>query len=210
MERTVHTISQEEGKLLIDFFVVGPEETIKNRKAARNKLIVLLMLDAGLRVGEVAQLKINDLYFTSVPNTNVMVRAAIAKNKRSRVVPSTARLMEAIQKMSDKNWIEWSVLPNQHAFQGKGDHGHITTRQIERIVSTASAKSIGRKIHPHTLRHTFATEVLSIANIKIVQNLLGHSSLATTQIYLHPNSGDLSRTIDKLNMVHEKTEKNSL
>jgi len=71
----------------------------------------------------------------------------------------------------------------------------LTTRQVERIIRTAALKSIGRPVHPHVLRHTFASKLMSVCNERIVQELLGHQSITSTQIYTHPNEDDKKKAI---------------
>ncbi|GAH96402.1 unnamed protein product, partial [marine sediment metagenome] len=56
-----------------------------------------------------------------------------------------------------------------------------------------------REIHPHILRHTFATRLMSKTSMRVVQELLGHKNLSSTQIYTHPNNADLQEAIDSLN-----------
>ncbi|GAH73030.1 unnamed protein product [marine sediment metagenome] len=58
--------------------------------------------------------------------------------------------------------------------------------------------SLGRPVHPHILRHTFASRLMRTTNARIVQELLGHQHLSTTQIYTHPNQDDLKKAIEQL------------
>ena len=74
----------------------------------------------------------------------------------------------------------------------------ITTRQVERIILTASMKALNRPIHPHVLRHTFASRLMKRTNIRVVQQLLGHTSITSTQIYTHPDSDDLQKAINDI------------
>jgi len=85
-----------------------------------------------------------------------------------------------------------------HVFQVPNTNRCITTRQIENIVLAASMKSLGRPLNPHMLRHTFASKLLRVTNIRTVQILLGHSCITSTQIYTHPNEDDKKKAIDAM------------
>ncbi|MFA5876597.1 MAG: tyrosine-type recombinase/integrase, partial [Candidatus Margulisiibacteriota bacterium] len=80
-----------------------------------------------------------------------------------------------------------------------GRHGtRITSRSIERMISLCAKKAgLVKKVTPHTIRHTFATHMLAGgADLKIVQELLGHASLSTTQVYTHITREQMKKTYD--------------
>jgi len=167
-------------------------------KAIRNHTIALLMLDAGLRVGEVVQMRTFDLYFNTEPVTSITIRAAIAKNNRERTIPVSLRLSEAL-KMHYPNIECVFVKPEtSYVFHCRDGRFPLTTRQVERIIRSAAMKSLGRPIHPHVLRHTFASRLMRKTNIRVVQELLGHKHLTSTQVYTHPNSDDLTKAINSI------------
>ncbi|GAJ04418.1 unnamed protein product [marine sediment metagenome] len=74
----------------------------------------------------------------------------------------------------------------------------LTVRQVQRIITFAGKLSMGRNIHPHLLRHTFATRLMRNTSMAVVQQLLGHTNLSSTQIYTHPNGEDRKKAIDSL------------
>jgi len=164
----------------------------------RNRLLILLMLDAGLRVGEVSSLIWSDLTILSLPVKSLILRKATTKTGKSREIPVSLRLQEAIR--------IWLCLTFQvddfprgwPVFRMRRTEVAITTRQIQRIVSDLGLACLHRQIHPHMLRHTFATRLMKVADIRTVQTLLGHESVTSTQIYTHPNTSDQTRAI--LNM----------
>ncbi|KKN02824.1 hypothetical protein LCGC14_1113920 [marine sediment metagenome] len=170
-----------------------------NRKIIRNRLIVLLMLEAGLRVGEVAKIKRGALLFADHFNDAITVAAETAKNNRQRRIPASAKIQEALTDMSDHVWKPDQVPVDGYAFYRTNFTEHITVRQIQRIVEGLSKFAIGREVNPHLLRHTFATKLMRTVNIRVVQELLGHTSITSTQIYTHPNGDDLKKAIDSMN-----------
>ncbi|MBA7532755.1 Tyrosine recombinase XerC [subsurface metagenome] len=180
-------------------YITAPQE----RKCIRNYTIALLMLDAGLRVGEVVHLRISDLLFNSVPVTSIIIRSEIAKNKTERIIPVSERLSNAIKKMLESYWSAADQFVNYWAIGSLNASTHLTTRQVERIIKAAAMKSLGRPIHPHILRHTFGTRIERKAGIRVAQELLGHKNLSSTQIYTHPNQDDLKKAIDSLPAIQE-------
>lgn len=190
------TLEVTECKQLLDR-LLHPEGTdYSTRKSFRNYLLGLLMLETGLRVGEVVGLHVTDLWWAEAPVTTLVVRADLAKGGQERQIPISTKLADAITECHEQ-------LPSLFAggysfvFDRCGSHDkHITTRTAERIISTAAQDVLGRPVHPHVLRHTFASRLLRKTNIRVVQELLGHKHLSSTQIYTHPNGDDLRRAID--------------
>ncbi len=187
MSKSPETLTAEECEKFVNHF-----------NKSRNKLMVLLMLDAGLRVGELVQLEKTDLFRGNLPVAAIRVRAEIAKNHRERIVPCGGRIIESIVKVMQVHWQLPHYEDTGFAFYTKNSDVHITARQVQRIVKQAAEKSIGRAIHPHVLRHTFASRLMRCTNARVVQELLGHKNLATTQIYMHPNHEDLTKAINSM------------
>ncbi len=168
------------------------------RTRYRNYLIVLLMLDTGIRVGELVQLQIRDLWMNEKPVDSLVVRAEIAKGGHERIIPLSTRLAKAISEASATYWPTHANRPMSFAFSTFLSPMPLTTRTIQRLVSFAGETALRRKLTPHMLRHTFATRLMRQTNIRVVQELLGHRRLSSTQIYTHPNHADLKKAIDGL------------
>ena len=193
------TLTDDECQLLLEALLDRDGTPKQQRRGIRNHTIALCMLDAGLRVGEVTRLWVHELWFNGAPVRAIELKADVAEKGCERTVPITDRLSEAIQQMNFSYWIDFLYSRTCRAFYTNNPHKALTTRQIERIIGAAAMKSLGRSINPHVLRHSFATRLMRKTNTRIVQQLLGHKRLSSTQIYMHPDQQDLASAIDTLN-----------
>lgn len=159
---------------------------------------MILMLDAGLRVGEVIRMSSGELYFDSKAVLTLSVTKDIAKGGHARDIPLSRRATYALNRWFVLNpyGIGWSG--NFPGFPAKTHGGIMTTRTVERIISQAAYASTGIVCTPHMLRHTFATRLLKITDIRTVQELLGHKNLSSTQIYTHVNDEDKRIAISRM------------
>lgn len=199
MKTQLKTLTPIECDQLLRYLQQPQNGDVPPRVYHRNYTMALLMLDAGLRVGELIQLRQDQLWYINGPVGSLIIEKLQAKNKRERTVPVTSRLHDAIEQMH-RQWWSFDAIPGvRSAFYRSNCQYPLTTRQVQRIIKAAGAASIGREIHPHILRHTFATRLMRITSMPVVQGLLGHSNLASTQIYTHPNNADLQKAIDSLN-----------
>lgn len=167
---------------------ISTDYTDKNRPVsyARYRLLLLLMLHAGLRVGEAVQLLWSDLMIGGQPSVQVSVRAAISKNGETRFVPMNSHLVAAVSAYyayfaeSNPPHLDFFI------FQSTIPDRHISVRQVQQWLARISEDHCNMHITPHMLRHTFATRMMATAPASTVQLLLGHKRLSSTQIYLHP------------------------
>lgn len=165
------------------------------RKGIRNHLIACLMLDAGLRVGEVVKMRHPHLYFNNVPVKSLILDPHITKNHRERTVPVGYRLSEAMRNHLNFLLANAELNNEDFCFYATNPEKPLTTRQVENIINSAALKCFGRTINPHMLRHTFASRLLRVTNMRTVQELLGHNCITSTQIYTHPNEDDKKKAI---------------
>lgn len=168
------------------------------RKGIRNYLIGCLMLEAGLRVGEVVSLKMSHLYFDGKPVQNLLLTEKITKNHTERSVPVSTRLSQALVEYYNEHSFLSEYADTRYVFDIFPSRLPITTRQVERIINFAGYKAFGRPVHPHMLRHTFASKLMRVTDMRTVQELLGHKHITSTQIYTHPNEDDKKKAIDTL------------
>jgi len=198
MSNTPKTLTTDECHRLLYALQITYGTPAQVRKGIRNQCIALVMLDAGLRVSEVTGLEVADLWFSNAPVTSVLVRPEIAKNHKERTVPVSTRLSEAISKMFMAYWSDHYKNGHDRAFVSPSSQKSLTTRQLRRIISYAAISALGRSVHPHVLRHTFASKLMRVTNMRTVQELLGHKNITSTQIYTHPNEQDKHKAIEKM------------
>lgn len=198
MTTTPKTLTTEESDKLLGYLLDLTKGGPSWRFTLRTYTMAVLMLDAGLRVGELVQLELRDLYFKKTPVITLIVRPEIAKRKHERSIPLSQRAQDALHLY----WQECCWLENEpencYAFSKWHYAEHLSTRQVERAIRAAAIKALGRPIHPHVLRHTFATRLMRVTNSRTVQELLGHENLSSTQIYTHPNEEDKKNAINEM------------
>lgn len=170
----------DELKQLLDSIDLSTDEGIRNRAMFE------LMYASGLRLSELVNLKIKDIDFEDE------LLFINGKGDKDRIVPFykdvKELLIEYLKNIRQDSDSEYVFLNNK----GK----QLTPRGVQYILDKVSVNSgLNMKIHPHMLRHTFATHLLNNGvDIRVVQELLGHSSLSTTQIYVHMSKDQLKQT----------------
>lgn len=195
---TINSLTDDEVSDLLNEINLNKNPGKSLTDSYRNYCMALMMLDAGLRVGELVQLRQSDLYFHGCIVSQLVIRAEISKTKTERTIPISQRLTVAIQILKTQVWLKDGALLNHYAFYCNNFDKHITSRQVERIVLHAGHVALNRRVTPHMLRHTFGTRVLRKSNMRVTQELLGHRRISSTQIYTHPNNQDKKDAIDGL------------
>jgi len=159
--------------------------------AARDRAIVELMYSSGLRLSETVGLDLADL------DLDQSLARVSGKGNKQRQVPIGRHAAQALR--------EWFLARGQLAapdeqavFVGKRG-GRLGPRAIQhRFRKLAQAQGIGKRVHPHMLRHSFASHLLeSSGDLRAVQELLGHSDIGTTQIYTHLDFQHLAKVYDR-------------
>ena len=159
----------------------------------RDKAILELLYSSGLRLAEVQGLRIKDIDF------NRQLLRITGKGNKTRVVPFGSKARDAVMK-----WLQvyplWhgDFVPDAHVFiTQKGNP--LGARQIEnRVKLQALRAGVNVDLHPHLLRHCFASHMLSNSrDLRAVQEMLGHSNLTTTQIYTHVDFDHLAQVYDQ-------------
>jgi len=153
----------------------------------RDRAMMELLYSSGIRVGELVSLKMEDINIT---DETIKVKG---KGGKQRIVPIGSYALNYLFEYFKKRGLRPGFV-----FLNKKHHG-LTTRSVERIVKKyAKIAGINKKITPHVFRHSFATHMLDRgADLRTVQEMLGHSDIATTQIYTHI-------TVQRLKEFYEK------
>lgn len=157
------------------------------RRSARDRAILELFYGCGMRISELCGLNRDDF------DRESRVIRVMGKGRKERILPVGSKAFEALQAYLSKE----SAAESAAMFGSK--KGRLTMRAIYNVVIKYVLKSgIASGVHPHTLRHSFATHMLyGDADLRAVQELLGHSSLGTTQKYTHLDIDRLMKTYDK-------------
>ncbi len=163
----------------------------------RDKAILELLYSSGVRVSELTSLSMSDL------NMKEHLIRVKGKGRKERIIPVGSQAMAAIQNYLPERI---SIKKKTSALFLNNRGGRLTQRSVRRILIQYS-RMINLKGHlsPHTLRHTFATHLLHEgADLRSIQELLGHSSLSTTQKYTHVDIGHLTEVYDKAHPMSKK------
>jgi len=157
----------------------------------RDGLIVRLMYATGLRVSEIAKLKVSDVLFDTG-----FIRIK-GKGKKERFVPVDKTTLELL-----KNYLSGRNYTTSKDFVFISNRKRAFTRQGLWKIIKRKFRKIGVELKPHTLRHMFATHMLENgANIRAVQEMLGHESITTTQIYTDITDNSLQEAFNKFDII---------
>lgn len=152
----------------------------------RNKLIIHLLLDTGVRVSELVNIKVHDI------DVEERIIKVFGKGSKERFVFFTSKTKELLINYFIKR--KEKAITDNLLINYKGEK--LTERSVQKIIKLVGEK-IGLDIHPHLLRHTFATDLLNKgADIRMIQELLGHENLDTTQIYTHVSNSRVKEVYD--------------
>lgn len=165
-----------------------------NFEGKRNKLIIELLYMTGIRLAELVEIKDSDI---DLSNLKLKV---LGKRNKERIIPFSNELQRSMSEyLETRNKVVEYPEPNNHFFvlhKGKKIYKKLVYRIVNLYLSKVSTLS---KKSPHVLRHTFATHMLNNgADLNAIKEILGHSSLAATQVYTH-------NTIEKLKEIYNQS-----
>lgn len=163
---------------------------LQKEEYARERSILELLYSCGLRVSEIVNLTINDV---NLEEGFVKVKG---KGNKERIVPLGSKAISALREYLRQR----RHIKERRLFLNSRNKG--LTRQSIWLIVKQFANNVGLDISPHTLRHSFATHLLDNgADLRVVQELLGHSSISTTQIYTHVSNRRLK---EEFEMAHPR------
>ncbi len=185
------TLTVDEAFRLMESPKSIPEKSSEVSKEGRlrDRAILELLYSSGLRVSELVGLNLDQL------NPDLGIVRVMGKGRKERIVPVGVKALEALKVYLGKRGGSRGEDPMFRNSLG----GRLTTRSVGRLMKKYTRHSgISRRVSPHSLRHTFATHLLDAgADIREIQEMLGHSSLSTTQRYTHVSVGRLMEVYDK-------------
>jgi len=159
------------------------------KKGLRDRAILELLYSSGIRVSELVGLNLNRL------DLDLGIVKVMGKGRKERIVPVGSKAVESLKAYLGKR----AGLSGEEPMFVNPKGERLTARSVGRLVKKYTKRSgIFRRISPHTLRHSFATHLLDAgADIREIQEMLGHASLSTTQRYTHLSPGKLMEVYDK-------------
>ncbi|MCT4545260.1 MAG: tyrosine-type recombinase/integrase [Vallitalea sp.] len=172
------------------------KKEVKDILTALNNLkhntILAVVFSSGLRVSEVARLSIGD-----IDSERMLIKIRQSKGKKDRYV----MLSEVLLIQLREYYKEYK--PNKWLFEGANKKEHISERTIQRIFKNACVKAgIKKQVSVHSLRHSFATHLLETGtDLRYIQELLGHSSSKTTEIYTHVTNKNITKIKSPLDSI---------
>lgn len=177
------------------FNLVDVKDQEKSPLRARDRAVLELLYSSGLRVSELAGATLADL---SMGEAVIRVRG---KGNKERIVPVGSKALSALGEYLD---VREELRPASDRIFLNSRGGGITTRSLARIIKKYGLVSgISKNVSPHVLRHSFATHLLAGgADLRAIQEMLGHASLSTTQRYTH-------LSVERIMEVYDKTHPNA-
>ena len=157
----------------------------------RDYALLEVLYSCGLRVSEAEKLQLNQI------NTQEKIIKVVGKGKKERIIPIRDEALNAIKDYIYNVRSEKRIVDKNYVFLNRS--GKKLTRQViySLVVKYAKYAGIEKRIHPHTLRHSFATHLLDNgADLRVVQELLGHTNIGTTQLYTHVTTKTLVKSYD--------------
>lgn len=185
--------------------VLSPEEVARLFEAAgslKNRTILMTVYAAGLRVSELARLKITD-----IDSERMVIHIRQGKGRKDRTVMLAQSLLETLREY----WLAYRP-GRAWLFPGDRPDRHLSPRSVQKICRRAAVRAqLRKRVTVHTLRHSFATHLNEAgADMRVIQVLLGHASYRTTMRYVHVSPERLVKTPSPLDIMNKVAKLSTL
>jgi len=172
--------------------ILSPEEVIKifgRVDNLKHQTILMLIYSAGMRIGEAVRIKATD-----IDSRRKLIHIRNAKGKKDRYTLLSEFILEKLRLYYKE------YKPKEFLFEGGNGRVHLAERSVQNVFRRAVEKAgIKKRVTVHTLRHSFATHLLeSGTDLRFIQELLGHSSSKTTEIYTHVSKRSIANIVNPL------------
>ena len=174
--------------------------------ALRNAAMVSLMLNAGLRVSEVCTLRLGQIFTSSTIPASITLDGDNCKSGVPRTLPVSTTLRGELAAYMSYYFtlagveleLDLPAFPRFKVHSSLGLKLGLKPRALQVFIKSAGIDAGIAHLTPHVLRHTFATRLLPHCNIRVIQAMLGHKCLTSTQVYTHVNLGDMTTAVNRL------------
>lgn len=168
------------------------EKIIKSLYNIKHKTIISLIYSGGLRVSEVVNIELRD-----INKERMIINIRAGKGKKDRIVGLSKNLLLLLERYVEE------YKPTKYLFEGGDNKDQYTTRSIQAIFEKAKKNAkISQRATVHTLRHSYATHLLEAGvDLRIIQELLGHKSSKTTEIYTHVSRRTIENVVSPLDKI---------
>lgn len=175
--------------------ILSQEDVLKIFSCVENlkhKTLLMLIYSAGLRVGEAVRLKISD-----IDSKRKLIHIRNAKGRKDRYTLLSDNVLQILRQYYKP------YKPKDYLFEGQGERKHLSERSIQEVFHRAvKIAGIKKPVTVHSLRHSFATHLLENGvDLRYIQEILGHASSKTTEIYTHVSSTSLNKIINPLDQA---------
>jgi integrase/recombinase XerD len=202
-------LNKEEIDLLI-----AESKKDQTKDGLRLTAMLELLYAAGIRVSELTKLKLNDFEYIKVGNDKYNIKPFIlikGKGKKERIVAINQDAIDALNRYLPyrEKFLSGNIKQNLWLFPSFGSEGHITRQRFGQLLKELALKANidPQKVSPHVLRHSFATHLLENgADLRVIQELLGHTDISTTQIYTHIENERLQTVVNTYHPLSSKKQ----
>lgn len=168
------------------------KQVLETTENIKHKTAFMMAYSCGLRVSEVASIKLSD-----IDSSRMVIMVNQGKGRKDRLAPLSEKMLEQLRDYYS------AYNPKEWLFESQMGNSHITTRTLQMVFQKRIyALGISKHITFHSLRHSFATHLLDNGvDLRYIQELLGHASSKTTEVYTHVSTHSLQKIVNPLDQL---------